>query len=72
MINLSNIISFSDFTWHNNTFQEEEKTLLEPQLTKLGYWDFEWGMGDVDSFGPLVRTVTMRDQKGKLVHGFYG
>lgn len=70
-INLLDLISFVGFGWSNKTFKDDEKRLLEPQLTALGYYDFYWSTGEVDSFGPLSRIVDMRDNKGKLVHGFY-
>jgi hypothetical protein len=48
-----------------------EQEVAEPQLRDLGYEVVRWAMGEVDSFGPLSRVVTVT-RDGELKQFVYG
>jgi hypothetical protein len=70
-INLMDLISFDGFGFDEN-YREQEKTILQPQLERLGYTDIQWGEGERDTWGPLTRTCRAYTRDGELTRFFYG
>lgn len=52
-------------------YREWETTVVEPELSKLGFSAKNWRTTDGDSFGPLVRAVDLT-RDGKTETYFYG
>lgn len=69
-IQLHHFISFEGFDY--NQYRRHELEILEPRLRAIGYHDIQWGKGESDSFGPLTRTCTAKDQYDNVVHFMYG
>ena len=67
---LYDVISFDNFSWPD--WLRDEKAVLEPQLTTLGYTDIHWDMGDYDEFGPLTRVCRANDSEGNVHWFIYG
>lgn len=53
-------------------YRKGETEILEPALTKRGFTNIGFYMGEMDSFGPLSRGCVALDQTGKRVRFFYG
>jgi hypothetical protein len=53
-------------------YLEEERTILQPQLEKLGYYNIVWQEGETDSFSPLTRVCKAVNPAGEIVHFVYG
>jgi len=69
-MNLPDSVSFVGFSFRD--YIEGEKSILKPQLEKLGYTDITFFDEEKDSFGPLIRGVRMKDKDGKFVTAYYG
>ena len=67
---LGDIISFKGFSFVK--YSEGERNILKPQLEALGYSDIKFYNLDADSFGPLVRGVSMKNKEGQLITSCYG
>ncbi len=63
-------VSFDGFDW--DQYGTSEWEVLTPQLHDWGFREIKWGPGETDSFGPLSRVATMRDQDGSIVRFCYG
>jgi hypothetical protein len=69
---LAGIIDFAQFDFDKNTYRTQERTILEPQLRKLGYTHISWSTGESDSFGPLSRLCKTKSRDGIWVTFIYG
>lgn len=69
-IHLETLIDFDTFDYDH--WRTHEITKLQPQLEYLGYSDIVWSMGEVDSFGPLIRVCKAKDRNGQVIHFIYG
>jgi hypothetical protein len=69
---LPDIISFNKFDYSGATYVNQEETILQPQLEKLGYTEIKWLPGESDSFGPLSRVCRAFDKEGELHWFYYG
>lgn len=69
--NLAEVIDLGEFKY-DETYREQEKNLLQPQLEKAGYTFVEWLDGERDCFGPLTRTCRAFDPYGRPVWFIYG
>lgn len=67
---LDDLISFEGFSF--SKWREHEREILKPRLEEKGYTKIQFGMAEEDSFGPLVRSVTMLNSDGERVTAFYG
>jgi hypothetical protein len=69
---LPDIISFREFDYSVAVYVNQELTILQPQLEKLGYTEIIWLPGEEDSFGPLSRVCRAFDEDGNLHWFYYG
>lgn len=69
---LHDVISFEGFHFDRFTYKFQELVTLQPRLEKLGYTDVQWRDGEMDSFGPLSRTCSVKDTAGETVYFMYG
>lgn len=74
MQNLGEVISFARFHFNVSTsaIMRQEKEILEPQLTDLGYSNITWLSGETDAFGPLSRLCRVTNSDGDEEVFFYG
>lgn len=69
-LNLQDMLSFALFDYKN--YHRDEQEILQPQLEAMGYTDFEWSMGEHDSFGPLTRVCWATNRDGSRMAFIYG
>jgi hypothetical protein len=69
-VDLHKFISFEGFNYDN--YYVDEREILQPQLEELGFSEFEWSMGEADSFGPLTRVCKAKTSNDQIVHFVYG
>lgn len=67
---LQDAIRFDGFDYTH--YYRDEKLVLTPRLEALGFTDIEFSMGEVDSFGPLIRLCHATAADGKRHKFFYG
>ena len=67
---LQDLLSFSLFDFEH--YHRDEVEILQPQMEAMGYTDFEWSMGEYDSFGPLSRVCKATSRDGARMAFVYG
>ncbi|MET0786543.1 MAG: hypothetical protein ABWY25_07555 [Paenisporosarcina sp.] len=69
---LAGVIDFARFDYDKNTYKDQERTILQPQLETLGYTNITWSDGERDSFGPLSRLCKAKGPDKVWVTFIYG
>lgn len=67
---LHDLLSFSLFDFTD--YRKGEIEILQPQMEAMGYTEFEWSMGEYDSFGPLTRICRAINKDGTKMAFIYG